>query len=65
MTFQNHWLIKYTDYSNKATVKCKNYMFISSQCKSDFVQHKHNPEKKKSCLYMYTANLSENLKKSE
>jgi hypothetical protein len=34
-------------------------------CRSDFVQHKHNPENTKICLYMYTANLSENLKKSD
>ena len=36
-----------------------------AQCRSDFVQHKHNPENTKICLYMYTANLSENLKKSD
>jgi hypothetical protein len=34
-----------------------------AQCRSDFVQHKHNPENTKICLYMYTANMSENLKK--
>jgi hypothetical protein len=33
----------------------------TAQCRSDFVQHKHNPENTKICLYMYTANLSENL----
>ena len=38
----------------------------TAQCRSDFVQHKHNPETNtKICLYMYTANLSENLKKSD
>ena len=37
----------------------------TAQCRSDFVQHKHNPENTKICLYMYTANLSENLKKSD
>ena len=33
----------------------------TAQCRSDFVQHKHNPENTKICLYMYT----ENLKKSD
>ena len=37
----------------------------TAQCRSDFVQHKHNPENTKIFLYMYTANLSENLKKSD
>jgi hypothetical protein len=36
-----------------------------AHCRSDFVQHKHNPENTNICLYMYTANLSENLKKSD
>jgi hypothetical protein len=25
-----------------------------AHCRSDFVQHKHNPENTKICLYMYT-----------
>jgi hypothetical protein len=36
-----------------------------AHCRSDFVQHKNNPENTNICLYMYTANLSENLKKSD
>jgi hypothetical protein len=36
MTFQNHWFIS-THYSNKATVRCKNYMFISSSLSSSAV----------------------------
>jgi hypothetical protein len=38
---------------------------IAKQNDVSLAKYKHNPENTKICLYMYTANLSENLKKSE